>query len=299
MSILVGGSVALDSIESPFGKVENVLGGSASYFAYAASFLTKVHLVGIIGEDFPQKYREILEDQQVDLSAIEVSDKPTFNWSGKYHEDMNIRDTLHVDLSIFEDYKVNVPENLTTCETLCLANMSPQHQLQMIEACTDAKFILADTMDLWINIERDNLEKVAAKVDLLILNDSEAKMWTEEDNIIKAGKKLLEYGPTYVCIKKGEHGATLFKGDEYFVVGAYPLEEVNDPTGAGDCFAGGLAGYLDNKNDYSFASLKEALLVGTTAASFCVEDFSFHKLIEATPQHFENRLKRCRECVSL
>lgn len=300
MAILVGGSVALDSIESPFGKVEKVLGGSASYFAYAASFLTDVHLVGVVGEDFPKKYREVLEDQKVDLSALEISDKPTFNWSGKYHDDMNLRDTLHVDLSIFENYRVNVPDKLKSIETLCLANMSPSHQLQLIEACPDAKFVLADTMDLWINIERENLEKVASKVDLLILNDSEAKLWTGEENIILAGKKLLEYGPKFVCIKKGEHGATLFsEDDEYFVLGAYPLEKVNDPTGAGDCFAGGLAGYVDKNKDYTFKGIKEGLLVGTTAASFCVEDFSFHKLVSATPQHFDNRLERCRECVSL
>ncbi|MGE4158172.1 MAG: PfkB family carbohydrate kinase [Planctomycetota bacterium] len=299
MSLIVGGSVALDTLETPHGRADRVFGGSASYFAYAASFLTKASLVGVIGHDFPDEYLKVLEGRGISLAGLERSPKPTFSWHGKYHENMNNRDTLHVDLSIFEGWQVKVPSVLQNADTVCLANMSPKQQLMLLQQCKNPRFVVADTMNLWIEIERDALFDVIRASHLFILNDEEARQLTENDNLIVAGKSLLKRGPRYVVVKKGEHGALLIAKEGTYSIGAYPLEKVFDPTGAGDCFAGGLAGYLDKTGDLSFKGVKEALLAGTTAASFCVEDFSFHRLRKLTDQEFNARLAALRTHVTL
>lgn len=299
MTLLVGGSVALDTLDTPHGRAERVFGGSASYFAYAASFMTQVSLVGVIGHDFPQEYLKVLEGRGISLEGLERSPKPTFSWHGRYHENMNNRDTLHVDLSIFEDWLVKVPPTLQDADTVCLANMSPRQQLILLKQCRKPRFVVADTMNLWIEIEREALFDVIRSSDLFILNDEEARQLTELDNLIVAGRSLLMRGPRYVVVKKGEHGALLFAKEGTYSIGAYPLEKVFDPTGAGDCFAGGLAGYLDKTGDLSFKGVKEALLAGTTAASFCVEDFSFHRLRKLTDKEFNSRLADLRTHVTL
>ena len=279
MPVLVVGSIALDHIKTPFVEHSNLLGGSASYASVAASFFGPVNLVGVVGDDFPAEHRQLYIDRKIDIAGLEVATGKTFRWSGEYEVNMNNRQTLSVDLNVFETFEPKLPEAYRETPYVLLGNIAPSLQRMVCKQVRNPKFVVADTMDLWINIARPDLVELLKEVDMLILNDSEAKMLTEEDNLIKAGKKIVAMGPRYVAVKKGEHGCLLFGRDgEFFSTGAFPLEAISDPTGAGDCFAGGFIGHLARTDDTSFANLKEAVIQGTLVASYCCEEFSLRRL---------------------
>ena len=295
MSVLVVGSVALDSVETPHGEVKDVLGGSATYFSYAASFFTKVRVVGVVGTDFPAAYRELLEGRGIDLSALEVLEGATFRWHGRYFDDLNSRDTIEVQLNVFEDYQPKVPEPFADTEFVFLANGSHRTQKHVLEQLSP-KLVFCDTMNLWISQERQELLDLLRVVDGFILNDSEAALLTEETNLVRAGQRMLDYGPRYVVIKKGAHGAMLFSADDIFTIPAYPLERVVDPTGAGDSFAGGMMGYLAREQNADVPALKKALVYATILASFTCEGFSLEGLQGVTAEGLDQRY---REFVSM
>lgn len=278
-AVLVVGSIALDHIKTPLAEHHQLLGGSASYGAVAASFFSPVRLVGVVGEDFPPQHKELYQKRKIDLTGLEVAQGETFRWSGEYEQNMNNRRTLSVELNVFEKFSPKLPESYRETPYVLLGNIAPSLQRAVCEQIRKPKFVVADTMDLWIGLARTDLMSLLKEVDMLILNDSEARQLTEEDNLIRAGKKIVGYGPRYVAVKKGEHGCLLFGRDgEFFTTGAYPLEAIQDPTGAGDCFAGGFIGHLARTDDTSFANLKEAVIQGTLVASFCVEEFSLRRL---------------------
>lgn len=279
MPVLVVGSIALDHIKTPTAEHHQLLGGSASYAAVAASFFGPVHLVGVVGNDFPVHHRQLFMDRKIDLVGLEVAEGETFCWSGEYEQNMNNRRTLSVALNVFEKFQPKLPESYRETPYVLLGNIAPSLQRSVRQQARNPKFVVADTMDLWISMARPDLLELLKEVDMLILNDSEARQLTEEDNLIKAGRKIAGLGPRYVAVKKGEHGCLLFgsKG-EFFSTGAFPLETIHDPTGAGDCFAGGVIGHLARTDDISFSNLKEAIIQGTLVASFCVEEFSLRRL---------------------
>ncbi|MEJ6718289.1 MAG: PfkB family carbohydrate kinase [Akkermansiaceae bacterium] len=295
MKILVGGSVAIDNVKTPVADESNLLGGSASYAALAAAKLSApVHLLGIIGNDFPQEHLEMLESHGVDLSGLERSDQPSFTWTGEYHENMNDRTTHNVAINVLEDWQVKVPAELADSPFVVLANMAPINQLQMLEQCTAAeKFVVADTMDLWITVANEELHEVLKKIDLLVINEGEAREFSGTNNLILAGERLLAKGPQIVVVKLGEFGALLF-GPEgaFFRCGAWPLRELADPTGAGDTFLGGLIGSLasEGATTPTFDQLKQAVVKGSILASFTCEDFSTKSLEAAGKSHFSDRL---------
>ncbi|MDC0276312.1 PfkB family carbohydrate kinase [Verrucomicrobiales bacterium] len=301
MSVLIAGSVALDRVKTPKDEHGDLLGGSASYAAIAASFFSPAALVAVVGKDFPEEHVELFKDQNVDLTGLEYTDGETFRWSGEYHEDMNSRDTLDVALNVLEAWEPKIPAELVASTKIAvLANAHPENQHAVIDQLGDnTKLTIADTMDLWITIARDRLDDLLKRIDLLVLNDGEAKQMMETTNLITAGHKLLEMGPRYVIIKKGEHGAMLFgkeKG-EFFSTGAFPLHEVFDPTGAGDSFIGGFAGYLaslDRPGDYEFSDLTAAVVRGSIVAGYTCESFSTHKLQALTQEEFDARLAEFR-----
>jgi sugar/nucleoside kinase (ribokinase family) len=279
MSVLVVGSIALDNIKTPTAEHNNLLGGSASYAAVAASFFGPVNLVGVIGKDFPPQHKELYAKRGIDLTGLELADGLTFTWTGEYEVNMNNRKTLAIALNVFEKFEPKLPESYRETPYVLLGNIAPSLQRMVCKQIRKPKFVVADTMDLWIGIARADLLELLKEVDMLILNDSEAKQLTEEDNLIRAGKKIVAMGPRYVAVKKGEHGCLLFgKNGEFFSTGAFPLETIHDPTGAGDCFAGGFIGHLARTDDISFANLKEAVIQGTLVASFCCEEFSLRRL---------------------
>ena len=292
MPVLVVGSIALDHIKTPTAEHSHLLGGSASYAGVAASFFGGVNLVGVVGEDFPPQHKELFASRKIDLTGLEVAQGQTFAWSGEYEMNMNNRKTLSVALNVFEKFDPKLPENYRDTPYVLLGNIAPSLQLSVRRQTRKAKFIVADTMDLWIGMARADLLELLKEVDMLILNDSEAKQLTEEDNLIKAGKKIVALGPKYVAVKKGEHGCLLFgsKG-EFFSTGAFPLEHISDPTGAGDCFAGGFIGHLARTDDTSFANLKEAVIQGTLVASYCCEEFSLRRLEKLAAEEIVARRK--------
>jgi sugar/nucleoside kinase (ribokinase family) len=279
MSVLVVGSIALDHIKTPVAEHHHLLGGSASYAAVAASYFGPVQLVGVIGRDFPPAHTELFKARGIDLEGLEIAEGETFAWSGEYELNMNNRRTLSVALNVFEHFAPKLPESYRDSPYVLLGNIAPSLQLNVRRQARKPKFVVADTMDLWISMAHADLAGLIKEVDMLILNDSEARQFTEEDNLIRAGRKIASMGPRYVAVKKGEHGCLLFgqKG-EFFSTGAFPLESIKDPTGAGDCFAGGVIGHLARTDDISFANLKEAIIQGTLVASFCVEEFSLRRL---------------------
>ena len=291
MSVLIVGSVALDDLETPYGVRKRALGGSATYASIASSYFTNDNrFVGIVGGDFPDEHIELLKGRKIDLTGLEiVKDGNTFSWGGKYHDDMNERDTLFTELGVFETFEPKIPEEWRKSDYLLLGNIHPGLQLAVLDQVEDPDLVICDTMNLWINISRDELIKTIGRVDILILNDQEAKMLTEDINAIKAGKKILEMGPSHVVVKKGEHGAVLMSKDQMFVAPAIPLDELKDPTGAGDVFAGGFAGYLVQTRDHSFENLKRAVLYGTTLASYCVQEFSVEGLGTLTKEQIDTR----------
>jgi sugar/nucleoside kinase (ribokinase family) len=301
MSLITVGTMAFDAIETPFGKTDQIVGGSATYVAYAASnFIKPVQQISIIGYDFPKEEMEELKRRGVELDGVElVKDKKSFFWSGRYHEDMNTRDTLITDLNVLADFKPKVPESYQGAEFLMLGNLSPDIQLSVINQLRERpKLVVMDTMNFWMEIAMDDLKKVIQQVDLLLVNDAEARQLTAEFSLVKAARKILTMGPRYLIIKKGEHGALLFDNDSVFFAPALPLEEVFDPTGAGDTFAGGFIGHLAKTGDISFENMKRGIIVGSAMASFCVEKFGPTRLKEVNKKDIHSRIQQFKDLVS-
>lgn len=301
MSVVVVGTMAFDAIETPFGKSDKIVGGSATYVAYAASnFVPQVQQVSIVGYDFPVEELETLKQRGVVLDGVEiVPDKKSFFWSGRYHMDMNTRDTLITDLNVLLDFNPVLPESYRDAEFVMLGNLMPSLQKQVIEQMNNRpKLIVLDTMNFWMETALEGLLEVIGMTDVLLVNDSEARQLTGEFSIVKAAKKILTMGPKYLIVKKGEHGALLFHGNEVFFAPALPLEDVFDPTGAGDTFAGGFIGHLAKTKDISFENMKTAIIVGSAMASFCVEKFGAQRLKEVTKQDIEKRLQEFVQLVS-
>jgi sugar/nucleoside kinase (ribokinase family) len=301
MSLIVVGTMAFDAIETPFGKSDRVIGGSATYVAYAAAnFLQPVQQVSIVGNDFPQEEMAELRRRGVELDGVEVvPDKPSFFWSGRYHMDMNTRDTLVTDLNVLADFDPKIPESYQGAEFLMLGNLMPSLQKKVIEQLHERpRLIVMDTMNFWMEIALDDLKEVLTMVDVLLVNDSEARQLTNEFSLVKAAKKILTMGPKYLIIKKGEHGALLFHEDSVFFAPALPLEDVFDPTGAGDTFAGGFIGHIARTKDISYENMKTAIIVGSAMASFCVEKFGPERLKEITRSDIDRRLQQFQELVN-
>ncbi len=299
MPLAVVGSVALDSVETPKATRENILGGSAVYFSVAASYFTPVRLVGVVGEDWPEEHTRLLESRGINLEGLQVvKGGKTFFWRGRYLENMNDRETIDVQLNVLGDFDPKLPEECRRAPLLFLANGSTTTQLKAIEQSTGATLTVADTMDLWIKTERPQLDELLTKVDGLVLNDSEAKMLTGEENLVVAGHKVREMGPRFVVVKKGEHGAIFFSQYETYVLPAFPTERVVDPTGAGDSFAGGMMGYLAEQGNFEPTTLKKAMAYGILVASFTVEDFSLDRLINITREDLERRLEDYQQMLS-
>lgn len=280
MSVLIVGSIALDDVKTPIEERINLLGGSASYAAIAASYFSPVNLVGIVGDDFPAEHWDFLKSRDINLAGVERVPGKTLRWSGEYMWDMNTRETRSIALNVFETFSPTLPAGYPTSDYVLLANIAPQLQMQVLQQMEKPKFVIADTMDLWINTTRPALLELLQRVDMLILNDSEARELTKETSLIKAGKKIQSFGPRIVAVKKGEHGCLLFGEHDFFSCPAYPLEDIYDPTGAGDTFAGGLTGYLASRgnNTVTFDTLKTAVVVGSVLASYNVEAFSLERL---------------------
>jgi len=296
MSILVVGSVAFDTIETPYGRVEEVLGGSAAYFAVAASYFAPVKLVAVVGEDFPAHERAFLASRDIDLSGLTVGKGRTFRWTGRYHEDMNIRDTLDLQLNVFADFSPELPAGFRDAPFVFLANINPGLQGGVLDQLTRPRLIACDTISHWIEGARSELEALLKKVDMLVINDEEARLLSGERNVVRAARKILSSGPRTLLVKRGEYGVLLFSANSVFAVPAYPLEEVFDPTGAGDSFAGGFLGYLAQSGDLSEAGFRKAIVYGSVVASFVVEDFSLRRLHTLTRDDIE---RRYRQFVSL
>ncbi len=307
MPLCVVGSVALDSVETPTEKRENVLGGSAVFFSYAASFFTTVRLAGVVGEDWPMQNTEMLEARGIDTTGLTVvPGGKTFRWRGKYLRNMNDRETLDLQLNVLADFDPLLPEEYRHCPFVFLANGSPTHQLKTLDQCQGAKLVVADTMDHYIRSERDGLLDLLKRIDGLVLNDSEAKLLTDDDNLVRAGETIRRMGPKFVVVKKGEHGSIFFGADDLYVLPAFPTADVVDPTGAGDSFAGGMMGYLAEAagkgglSPFSLdpKTLKEALAYGTLMASFTVEDFSLDRLQAIERKDLDRRMVEYRRMLS-
>ena len=293
--------MAFDAIETPFGKVDRIVGGSATYVAYAASnFMQPVQQISIIGNDFPEEELESLKSRGVQTEGVEmVKDKKSFFWSGKYHTDMNTRDTLVTDLNVLADFNPIVPESYQGSEFLMLGNLMPKLQMSVInQLTTRPKLIVMDTMNFWMDIAMDDLKEVLKKVDVLLVNDGEARQLSGEYSLVKAARSILNMGPKFLIIKKGEHGALLFHEQHVFFAPALPLEDVFDPTGAGDTFAGGFIGHLAKTKDISFNNMKTAIIVGSAMASFCVEKFGPERLKEITKEDIDARISQFVQLVN-
>jgi cytidine kinase len=299
MSLLVVGSVALDSIETPTQTRDRILGGSATYFSYAASFFTPVRLVGVVGEDFPSEHVALLKGRNIDTSGLHiVPGGRTFYWKGKYLPNMNDRETLEVELNVFGDFRPKLPESFRRSDFVFLANCSPSTQMSVLEQVVGPRLVVADTMDLWIREQHAPLMALLKRIDGLVMNDSEAKLLTGDENLVAAGHKILRLGPKFVVIKKGEHGGMFFSAHETYVLPAFPTERVIDPTGAGDSFAGGLMGYLAHRGDFEPKTLKEAMAYGILVASYTVEDFSLDRLQNITRPDLDRRMEQYRKMLS-
>jgi len=293
MSILVVGTVAFDAIETPFGKTDKIVGGAATYICLSSSFFAKnLNLVSVVGEDFPNEAIQMLKRKSVDTDGLQIKKgEKTFFWSGKYHNDMNTRDTLDTQLNVLENFDPIVPEKYQESEFLMLGNLMPSVQKQVLgQMKKRPKLVVLDTMNFWMDLFMDDLKEALKEVDVLTINDEEARQLSEEYSLVKAAKIILAMGPKYLIIKKGEHGALLFNNEEVFFAPALPMEEVFDPTGAGDSFAGGFIGYLAKTNDISFENMKRAVIYGSVMASFCVEKFGTQKLTEITQKDVNARV---------
>jgi sugar/nucleoside kinase (ribokinase family) len=294
MSLLAVGTVAFDAIETPFGKTDKIVGGAATYICLSASYFTKnINLVSVVGEDFPQDSIKMLQNHGVNTNGLQIKmGEKTFFWSGKYHNDMNSRDTLDTQLNVLETFDPVIPEQYQDCEFLMLGNLVPAVQRKVIMSLKNRpKLIVMDTMNFWMDIAMDELVKTIAMVDVLTINDAEARQLSGEYSLVKAAQKILKMGPKYLIIKKGEHGALLFNEKQVFFAPALPLEDVFDPTGAGDTFAGGFIGYLADAKDISFDNMKRAIIFASAMASFCVEKFGTERLVNLEKEELENRVQ--------
>jgi sugar/nucleoside kinase (ribokinase family) len=292
MSILVVGTVAFDSIETPSGSAERVLGGSASYFAMGASFFAPVRIVGVVGKDFPAEYLDLFTRRGIDLEGLKRETGDTFHWRGRYHEDLNVRDTIELHLNVLAGFVPRLPESYRDAEHVFLGNIDPEMQLEVLSQLRCFRLVACDTMDHWINNSARALRKVLAKVETLVVNDSEARLLSGENNIVRAARSILKMGPKTILIKRGEYGVLQFSDSSVFAVPAYPLEEVFDPTGAGDSFAGGFFGQLARSGDAGRGGLRRAIVYGSVVASFTVEDFGLKRLGSLSMDEIEERYRR-------
>jgi len=301
MSLIVVGSMAFDAIETPFGKSDKIVGGAATYITWSASNFTRpIDLISVVGGDFPQKELGLLQARGAVLEGIQIKkDKKSFFWKGKYHMDMNTRDTLETQLNVLGEFEPVVPASYQKADILMLGNLSPAVQLSVIDQLvTRPKLVVLDTMNFWMETAMADLEKVLKKVDILLVNDSEARQLSAQYSLVRAAKEIIKMGPKCLVIKKGEHGALLFSSDQVFFAPALPIDEVFDPTGAGDTFAGGFIGYLDSTKDFSFEGLKSGIIIGSAMASFCVEKFGTTRLRELSKEDIDNRIKQFVELVN-
>lgn len=300
MGLLIVGSIGLDDIETPFDKIENALGGSTTYISLAASYFTgPVSIVGVVGTDFNSEHIRMLENHNVNLEGLQIVDgAKTFRYGCRYHYDLNVRDSLYTHLNVFEQFKPVIPERHKKSSFIVLGNIAPSLQNDVLDQLTAPKFVVCDTMNFWINGAYDELLTVLKRVNVLIINDSEARLLSNEPNLIKAAHKISKMGPKYLIIKKGEHGALLFGDNTIFSAPAYPMENIFDPTGAGDAFAGGFTGYLHKNREFTFENLKRAVIYGSVMASFCVEKFSTKGLENLSFLEIHNRFIEFRELSS-
>jgi sugar/nucleoside kinase (ribokinase family) len=299
MTVLVVGSVALDSVETPFGKADNVLGGSGTFFSASASCLSPVQLVGVIGTDYPiDTLRKAFASRPIDLAGLQQAEGSSFRWRGRYRHDLNMAETLETHLGVFSNFRPTIPEQFRNAPFVFLGNIDPRLQLDVLTQVNTPKLVACDTMNFWIESRRPDLLKLLERVDLVTLNDAEARQLTEEFNLVKAARWIMARGPKHVVIKKGEHGAFMFTESTVFFVPAYPLEAVFDPTGAGDSFAGGFMGYLARSGDISEANLRRAVVYGSAMGSFAVEKFSVDRILEITPADIKKRVAEFHRLVS-
>jgi len=296
--VLVVGSVALDSVETPFGKADEVLGGSGTYFSSSASHFTPVQLVGVVGDDYPVEKLEPLAARGVDLAGLEKASGTSFRWRGRYRHDLNSAETLETHLGVFSHFRPKIPDQFKCSPFVFLANIDPRLQLQVLEQVEKPRLVACDTMNFWIESRRPDLVELLRHVDLITLNDAEARQLTEHTNLVQAARWIMDKGPKHVLIKKGEHGAFMFTRDSIFFAPAYPLESVFDPTGAGDSFAGGFIGYLAATGDLSDANMRRAVVVGSAMGSFAVEKFSNARLLEITRADIDARIREFRQLVA-
>lgn len=299
VQLVVVGSIGIDTIETPDVRKPDILGGSVSYACAASSFFSPTGMVGVVGSDFPSEFMEVYRGFNIDLAGLQTKEGKTFRWSGVYEQDMNNRRTISTDLNVFASFMPELPAEYSQAPFLFLGNISPELQLHVLSQAKSARFVAADTMDLWINIARKPLMEVIAAIDLLTLNESEARLLTAESNLVKAASVILGWGPRFVIIKKGEHGAMLFSKSGIFVVPAYPLEVVRDPTGAGDTFAGGFMGALSQGGDVSEAAIRRSMAYGSVVASFGVEEFSLDRLRKLNRREIEHRFEAFRRLTAI
>ncbi len=295
MSLMVVGSVALDTVETPFGKLEEGLGGTASYFSFAARHYASVKIVGVVGQDFPEKYRELFRSRGVDLAGLQTLPGKTFRWAGRYDFDLNTAHTLDTQLNVFTDFHPELPEDYRASDLVFLGNIHPKLQLDVLAQAKSPRLTVLDSMNYWIERTKEELTEVIRKVDIVLLNEAEVRQYAQSYNLLTAARGILALGPKAIIIKKGEYGALMIsreKEEEIFISPAYPLESVKDPTGAGDSFAGGFLGYLASTGDYSAAGIRKAMVHGSVIASFTVEDFSVNRLVSATQEEIEERYQQ-------
>jgi sugar/nucleoside kinase (ribokinase family) len=297
MAILIVGSLAFDDIETPFGRSDNTLGGSSTYIALSASYFTdKIQMVGVVGSDFEQQHFDLLHSRSIDTKGVQkIEEGKTFRWAGRYHYDMNTRDTLDTQLNVFADFDPVVPEPYRNAEFVCLGNIDPELQLKVLGQISKPKLVILDTMNFWIESKPDELKKTLQNVDIFILNDSEARLLSGDPNLVKSARIIREMGPKTLIIKKGEHGALLFTDNGIFVAPAFPLESIYDPTGAGDTFAGGFIGHLSRCETITDVEMRRAVLYGSAMASFCVEKFGTEKIAALDLLEIEDRYQSFRE----
>ena len=299
IKLVIVGSIGIDSIETPNAKEKNILGGSASYACVAASFFSNIGMIGVIGSDFPDSFKKLWKDMDINLDGLQIQEGKTFRWSGKYEENMDNRETISTELNVFENFQPSIPNSYKNVPYLFLGNIHPKLQLDVLNKMNSPKFVLIDTMDLWINTAKKELEEVISKSNMLTLNESEARLYTNKNDLICAAKELLKIGPDYVLIKKGINGAILYSKDSIFLLHAYPVGACCDPTGAGDSFAGGLMGFLSKYDTINEKTIREAMAYGTITASFGIEEFSLNKFQKISKKDIDNRFSKFLKMFAL
>ena len=299
IKLVIVGSIGIDSIETPNAKEKNILGGSASYACVAASFFSNIGMIGVIGSDFPNSFKKLWKNMDINLDGLQIQEGKTFRWSGKYEENMDNRETISTELNVFENFQPSIPNSYKNVPYLFLGNIHPKLQLDVLNKMNSPKFVLIDTMDLWINTAKKELEEVISKSNMLTLNESEARLYTNKNDLICAAKELLKIGPDYVLIKKGINGAILYSKDSIFLLHAYPVGTCCDPTGAGDSFAGGLMGFLSKYDTINEKTIREAMTYGTITASFGIEEFSLNKFQKISKKDIDNRFSKFLKMFAL